>query len=401
MRILQLCNKAPFPPNDGSSIAIYNMAKGLEESNIELHIFSINTKKHFKADVDVKKGFPSNNNYHSVYLDTNPTILGAFFNLFSSKSYFVSRFYNSKVRMELELRLKEFEFDIIQLEGVFMASYIPLIRKFSKAKIVLRAHNIEHLIWERFIKKTRLWVQKTYFQIQTNRLLKFENLVFQSVDAIVPITNADADYIRKMSRVPIHTAITGVDLKQYKKNNSEDFEPFSIFHFGSMDWIPNQEAVDWFLENCWMKIISEIPNAKFVIAGRNIPNRFRQLSSDNMLILENVPQAADIYNKYNVMIVPVLSGSGLRIKIVEGMCFGKAIISTHIGAEGINATHEKDIMLFDNSEDFANTVIHLLKNENQRIEMEKNALNFAKNNFEYLPIARKLVEFYKQLLQSS
>jgi glycosyltransferase involved in cell wall biosynthesis len=101
------------------------------------------------------------------------------------------------------------------------------------------------------------------------------------------------------------------------------------------------------------------------------------------------------------MIVPVLSGSGMRIKIVEGMCYGKAIVSTKIGAEGIFAEHEKNILLHDNPTDFANAVIYLLKNEKERISLEENAGIFASNHFDYLSIAGKLVSFYKQLIQPS
>jgi glycosyltransferase involved in cell wall biosynthesis len=401
MRILVLCNKAPFPPNDGSSIAIYNMAKGLQESGVDLHIFSLNTKKHFKSDHEVLQGLPKEIKYQSFYINTTPTLLGAFSNLFSDQSYFVSRFFDRNFEKKLELKLTQLDFDIVQLEGLFMATYIPLIRKYSKAKIVLRAHNIEYLIWDRHIKMSKSWIQKIYLGIQAKRLRKFEHDIFRSVDAIVPITDADAVYISKLSSSPIHSAITGVDFKKYPKTNSTDFNPLSIFHFGSMDWIPNQEAVDWFLEKCWPVISSQAPEAKFVIAGRNIPKRFKLLANERIIVRENVPDAAEIYNQFNVMIVPVLSGSGMRIKIVEGMCFGKAIVSTQIGAEGINADHEKNILLHDNSLDFANAVIRLLKNENDRLVLEENAYSFARNHFDYLSVAGKLVAFYNQLIQTS
>lgn len=401
MRIFVICNKAPYPPNDGSSIAIYNMVQGLKDNGAELKIFSLNTKKHFKPDNEVLEGFSEDVKYLSCYLDTSPTFLGAFFNLFSNQSYFVSRFFDRNVEKQLELVLNENDFDIVQLEGVFMASYLPLIRKSSKAKIVLRAHNVEYLIWDRHLKMSKSWIQKIYLGIQANRLKKFEYEIFQSVDAIVPISDADAKFISELSSSPIHTAITGVDFKKYPKGISSNFNPFSIFHFGSMDWIPNQEAVDWFLEKCWPSISSQVPEAEFVIAGRSIPKRFKLLANQRIIVRENIPNAAEIYHQFNIMIVPVLSGSGMRIKIVEGMCFGKAIVSTRIGAEGIFVVHEENILLYDNSVDFANAVITLLKNEKKRISLEENAFVFARNNFDYMPISKKLIEFYKQLNQST
>jgi glycosyltransferase involved in cell wall biosynthesis len=222
--------------------------------------------------------------------------------------------------------------------------------------------------------------------------------MFQSVDAIVPISNADATQISISSKLPIHTAIAGVDVKAYVKIHTSEFEPFSIFHFGSMDWIPNQEAVDWFLKFCWPEIRTEIPQVKFIIGGRNIPKRFKQLSSDQVIIRENVQNAAAIFSKYNIMIVPVLSGSGMRVKIVEGLSYGKAIVSTTLGAEGIEIENNKHISIVDSPLDFSKQVINLLKNEAERIRMERNAREYAIENLDYLSISEKLIYFYKKLI---
>ena len=142
LKLLQLCNKAPFPANDGSSIAIYNMAKGLIDNKVKLHLLTVNTKKHFKPDSGVPDAFKTASNYASVYKNTNTSILGAFLNLFSGQSYFVSRFYFIEFESALIKLLHDHVFDVIQLEGVFMAVYIPIIKKHSQAKLVLRANNV-------------------------------------------------------------------------------------------------------------------------------------------------------------------------------------------------------------------------------------------------------------------
>jgi hypothetical protein len=133
LKVLQISNKAPFPANDGSSIAIYNMARGLSENGVELHLISINTKKHFKPDSMVPLEFKANTRYKSVYKNTNVTAAGALRNLFSRASYFVSRFYFKEFEEKLVYALGMVDFDIVQLEGLFMGVYIYVIRKHSRA----------------------------------------------------------------------------------------------------------------------------------------------------------------------------------------------------------------------------------------------------------------------------
>ena len=320
MRILQLCNKAPYPANDGSSIAIYNMARGLYENNAELHLLTINTKKHFKDDASVPEEFKNKAHYRSVYKDTSPSALGAFFNLFSSNSYFISRFYFKEFEDALIETLQKNTFDLVQLEGLFMAPYIETIRKFSKAKIALRAHNIEHLIWERHIAHEKNSLKRSYLKIQNARLKKFEEEIFTKVDVIITITDADKNYIlKKFPKLNIVTCLTGIELKDYEQNANVKKEENTLFSFGSMDWMPNLEAVDWFVNNCWKNIHAKHPNCKFIIAGRHMPQKFKTLQLPNIEIIENVSNNRDFYSTYDIMLVPLLSGSGLRIKLVNSM----------------------------------------------------------------------------------
>jgi glycosyltransferase involved in cell wall biosynthesis len=399
MRVLQICNKAPYPPNDGSSIAIYNMGVGFISNEVELHVLTINTKKHFKADTEVPEEYRMKANYTSVFENTDVNAFGAFMNLFSSQSYFVSRFYFKDFEKELIGKLKANAFDVIQLEGLFMATYIPTIKKHSKAKIVLRAHNIEYLIWERHLKNEGSFLKKMYLSLQTRRLKNFELKVMKDLDAIVTITDFDKTVFEKEGfKKPIYTCITGVDVEAYRKKVSTTKRPKTIFHFASMDWMPNIEAVDWFLTNCWKNILKQVPDAKFVMAGRNMPQRLSKLSQPNVLVVEKVKDSKTFYNEHEIMLVPLLSGSGLRIKIIEGMAYGKAIVSTSVGAEGINYTHGKNILIADTASDFTTAVVELLKDETKRQTLEQGALNFAEKEFDNKKVVAGLVDFYKTVL---
>jgi polysaccharide biosynthesis protein PslH len=398
LKVLQISNKAPFPANDGSSIAIYNMAKGFLMNKVQLQLLTINTKKHYKPDEGVPADFRKKTNYKSVYKNTNTTLLGAVLNLFSGSSYFVSRFNFGSFRSALIQMLQTNEFDVIQLEGLFIGVYIDIIRKYSRAKIVLRAHNVEYLIWERHIENEKSVLKKFYLSLQTRRLKRFEETVWHKVDAIVSITDIDKLQIQKLlPQKPVFTCITGVDVDEYGNDGSATLKGNTIFSFSSMDWLPNREAVDWFLSNCWKQIHEAIPECKFVIAGRNMPQHLLKLSLPNVQVIEKVADSREFYSTYEIMLVPLLSGSGLRIKIIEGMAYGKAIVSTKIGAEGIEVQSGENILIADTAEDFSEAVISLLRDPDKRLKLERAARKFAEEEFDNEKVVAKLVVFYEQL----
>jgi glycosyltransferase involved in cell wall biosynthesis len=398
MRLLQLTNKPPYPPNDGSSIAVYNMTCGLLSNNTDVTLLCINTKKHFKSDEEVDIEFRKKSKYISVYQDTDVTLPGAIANLFTRQSYFVSRFYFKKFEKKIISLLQEKEFDIIQLESIFLGNYIPIIRKYSTAKIIVRTHNAEHLIWERMRANESNLIKRKYLFLQTERLKKFEKKVLQSVDAIVPITEIDKQYFENWGvKKRYHVSPTGIQLQQYVVDHSTEL-PDSVFHFGSMDWMPNEEAVLWFINNVWEKVLAQVPRAKFYVIGRGMSAKITALNKPNVVIAGKIQNAEKVYHHYSVMVVPLLSGSGMRIKMIEGMAYAKPIVSTGIGAEGISVTSGKNCLLTDNPDDFAHAVIEILSDQGKRAALQKEARNFIEQNFENTGLVKKLVDFYKTLL---
>lgn len=399
MKILQLCNKAPYPANDGSSIAIYALAEGLADNGIELHLLPINTKKHFKPEENIPSDFKQKTHYKSIFRNTNTSDVGALLNLFSSRSYFVSRFYFKEYEEALIQKLQSVSFDIIQIEGVFMCTYIPTIKKYSKAKIVLRSHNVEHQIWERHLENEKAGLKKTYLTIQNKRLKQFEINAFHQVDAIVTITDEDKKTISSFCpKTPLHTCLTGINLNSYKYVE-EAKQPDTLFHFASMDWMPNIEAVDWLLNHVWEAVLKTKPNTQLVLAGRGMPDRFKSRHgvTKNINIIEDVKDSKEFYATYDIMLVPLWSGSGLRIKLVEGLAYGKAIITTSIGAEGIPYTTGKNMLIADTADDFVKAILDVLNNPSLKHDLQKSARALAEIHFDYKVSAKHLIDFYKTL----
>ncbi len=398
MKILQLTKKFPFPLKDGESIAVTNLSKSIVAHGCEMTLLSMNTSKHF---VDIDKLPNSYNHYkaiHTVYLDNRVSPLGAFFNLFSSDSYHVSRFDFKAYREKLIELLEAQEFDIIQLETLYLAPYIETIKAHSSAKVVMRSHNVEFEIWNRIVESTSLLPKKWYLKLLTKKLRRFELERLPHYDALVTVTQRDLEryknlgYNKKGMASPI-----GVDINRYKlQKNIQNGQSLSFI--GSLDWMPNLDGLDWFLKEVFPNILNHYPSLTFNIAGRNTPKSIVDLANDNILIHGEVDSAIDFINNHSIMIVPLLSGSGMRVKILEGMALGKVVISTSIGTEGIDALHKKSILIADRPADFLECIKWLNDDPERMYEIERNARAFIGEHFDEGMNAERLLNFYKSIL---
>jgi glycosyltransferase involved in cell wall biosynthesis len=398
VKILQISNKAPYPPNDGSSVAVYNIAKGFIDNGADLNLITINTKKHYKSYNLVPEEFRQKSNYKSIYKDTGVSFIGLILNLFSSESYFVSRFFFKEFESELVKCLINNQFDIIHIEGIFMAPYIPIIKKYSNAKIAIRTHNAEHIIWERHIKNESNFIKKIYLQLQNKRLKKTEIDFLNKADAIVTITESDKQIFTKSGiNKKYFVSPTGIDLKRYIIDNTLEKKNI-FFHLGSMDWLPNIEGVNWFIEEVYLRFFQNNNDVVFRLAGRFMPENMFKLSSANLDIQGAIEDNIHFYNQCEVMLVPLRSGSGMRIKIIEGMAMGKVIISTSIGAEGIPISHMENIIIADTPNEFADAITLVCNNEPLKQKIKKNARMFIQNNYDNTILTEQLIKFYNSII---
>lgn len=400
MRILQITNKIPYPENDGGAIACMNVLRGLHFAGHDVTLLSMVTLKHPISIDDIPLEIRNMSDIRLVDVPAPITIWGAFQNLiFSKLPYNAVRFISKPFASELKKILLEKEFDLIQLEGLYVCPYIPEIRKVSHAKIVYRAHNIEHEIWQRTANLAKGF-RKWYLNILNKRLRKFEESLINSYDLLIPITERDREILNKLGNTqPAHVSQTGIDLSKLIHDDST-IEFSSIFHIGSLDWAPNQEGLLWFLENCWPEIIEKKPDVKFYIAGRNAPAWLvKKFDNKNVFFEGEVKDAYKFMNSKAIMIVPLLSGSGMRIKIIEGMALGKSIVSTTIGTEGILSSSGENILIADSAKDFTEQVLILMENKGLYKKIGRNAIQFIHKNFNNLAITERLAEFYLKHLE--
>lgn len=396
MKILQICHRVPFPPLDGGNIAMMNMALSLESSGAEVHQFCLNTSRHFTDMSNIPKELIEKLHMTATAIDTKVKVKDAFFNLFNKESYNIQRFFSLKVERALIALLKKYTFDYVQLETLFASVYIKAIREYSSAKIILRAHNVEHIIWERLSHSEKNPAKRIYLNFLSRRLKNYELETLNFVDGLIPITNVDKKHFRKLGyKGPMMSLPLGVDLKEYEPWINSKSE-LSLVHLASMDWLPNKEGVEWFLKSCWQAIHKEHPELKLFLAGRNFPEEIIALKPKGVHFSGRVDNAFEYLSTKQIMIVPLLSGSGMRVKIIQGLALGKTIISTTIGAEGIDVTDEKNILIADTPEEFAKAISRCMKDPKWCRSIGRNALELARTTYSNEAIGKLEMDFLKK-----
>ena len=376
-----------------------NITTGLMSLGHRVTVLTIFTHKHPLTFSELPASYSESTNIQGVFVDTEINLADAFSSLITRDSYNVSRFFSTDFDIRLTRILRKEKFDVIHLESLFMTPYIATCRRNSSAKIVLRSHNLEFVIWERIAGGTKNLARRTYIKYLSKKLREYELSVLDQVDGIAAISSADKTKYESLGiSKPIVTIPFGIDLDNYELDEKTAPE-LALFHLGSMDWMPNLEAVLWFLDDVWPLVNKAQPNLKLYLAGRQMPEDLKSRSLPNLEIVGEVENAKSFMRSKAIMVVPLLSASGIRVKIIEGMALGKAIVSTSIGGEGIDYTDGVNIQIADTPAQFVEK-IKLLCNSAALLDAQgKEARKLVEAVFDNRVLSQNLVDFYKFLGQ--
>src|SRR5665213_776667 len=398
MKVLQLCLRIPYPPDNGGSIAMLALTRCLKEAGNEVFVLSINTPKHHYDINTLPDEIKALAQWDTIDVNTEINWWDAFFNLFTNKSYNIQRFQSKAFEQKLTELLQKESFDVIQMESLYVTPYINSILKHSKAKIVYRAHNLEYKIWERMTIGLQNGFKKSYICLLTRRLKHYECNIINNFDAIIAITNEDKQLFKKIGcTIPIHVTPIGVDEDTFNFPVHRNIYPV-LFHLGSMNWMPNTEAVDWFLSNVWKDLHDKFLPLKFYIGGRGMPERLLKSTMQGIYVFNEVTDAKTWINSKDIMICPLKSGGGMRVKIIEAMALGKTVISTTIGAEGIQYTHKKDILIANTPEEFIEMISFCINNRELCDTIGMNAKQLIQQHYNNKAIGNELNSFYQTLI---
>ena len=402
MRILQISHRVPWPLNEGGTIGIYNYTRGYAEAGHDVTLLALDGKKHATNRPEAEAELEKYARVTIVPIDTDVKPLQALMNLFSSKSYNVERFYDKGFEKLIRDTLNKDTFDVIQVEGTFAAPYTEVVLQHKKeALLVLRQHNVEFQIWDRLAANEKNPVKKWYLRLLAKRLKQFEKNHLNPYDLIVPVTADDGKLFKSLGCTSeIVDAPAGIDTNRWKPSATLDLN--QCYHLGSLEWMPNQEAMEWFLKDIWPLIHAQYPAMIFSLAGKNMPDVFKKINIPGVQVESYVEDATAYIADKGINIVPLKSGSGIRLKILEAMSAGKLVISTTIGAQGIHSIDGKHLFIADTPEQFLVKIKWVQENPDQAREIMHQARLLIESEYSnHSVIERLLVQFQQMLAQKN
>ena len=373
---------------------------GLLDAGHQVKILAANNEKFNVSEADIPEEYKQKTGIELIDVDLRVRPMKALLNLFTSKSYHVERFISKEFKNRLAEVLEKEHFDVVQLEMLYMAPYVETIREHSKAMIVLRAHNVEHKIWERIAKETKFFVKRWYINHLANTLKNYELSALETVDGIAAITRKDAAYFRKFCSKPIIDIPYGVYPEEFTPNSEIEGKP-KFYHIGSMNWMPNEEGIRWFIDEVLPKTVEKVPDFVYHLAGRNMPEWLTALKNPHVDVIGEVPDAKEFVANHDVAIVPLLAGSGIRIKIIESMAMGKTVITTRVGAEGILYDEEVNLIIAENIAKMVEAIRSINENPQIAVKIGQEARKLVETTYDNRKIIARLLMFYEQIKPGS
>lgn len=411
MRILVVLPRIPVPARDGGAIVMLETVRALHARGHCVDVCAVNTTKHH-ADPAVMESFCSSITAVDVDTSIRPIrflrelISSSFpssFGIASTSSYWLTRFASGAVLARLvDLIQSRPAYDVILCESLFTACYAEALRQCGvigrDVRVVVHAHNVEGRIQERLAHdRTRSLPERLIRRRLAQQTLAYEHHVLTWCDAILPLSDVDRDYF--VAQVPSVRAITvapGVE----EHPTTVQSEPNTLWFLGSLDWTPNLDGLHWFMQSVWPRIRATAPEVVVHIAGRATPPEIAAYHDGTHVIVHGeVEDASTFRAQYDVGIVPLLSGSGVRIKIIEALMDHSAVVTTSVGCEGLPIRNNEHACIADEPAAFADACVELLRNHATRDAMRRAGASVMREHYSWGKSAEQLDSVLQAICQ--
>lgn len=315
-------------------------------------------------------------------------------NLVSSLPYTMARYrateMEQRIRKLLYMKIKGF--DLILCDFLFPDINVP---RPHEVPSVLFQHNVEAMIWKRHTEVQRNPLKKFFFRTQWKKMARYERGACHQYDHVIAVSEDDAEAFREWYGLTNVSAVpTGVDTDFFSPSGEVTSLKNNLVFVGSMDWMPNQDAVRWFVDEIWPTIRKAEPTATFTVVGRRPPPFVQELCMRNngIEVTGTVDDVRPYLERATAAIVPLRIGGGTRLKIYEAMAMGRPTVSTAIGAEGLPVTDGKELFLADDPQSFAKRALELMKDPGAGNRMGKAAQDRVRRDFGWEAAAKPFIE---------
>ena len=312
------------------------------------------------------------------------------FNLASSLPYAIKKYESFAMRSEIVK--KEDSIDVVICD--FLAPAINVPQSLS-CPTVLFQHNVEAMIWKRHFEVQNNRAKKTYLRDQWRKMVKFEKEMCRRFDAVIAVSAEDRDQIREEYGVKaVFEVPTGVDTEFFTPSGKENIDPHNVVFTGSMDWLPNEDAIRYYTDQIMPIVRRTLPDATLTVVGRNPYPSLLELSRRDpaIVVTGRVEDVRPYMERAAAYVVPLRIGGGTRLKIFEAMAMEKPIVSTTIGAEGLPVTDGRELRIADTPETFAASVVDLLMNREAAKQLGREAARVVRERFGWNGVAKRFAE---------
>lgn len=368
MRILFLSVAVPFPCTNGFTMRTWSVIEALSKQGHELHLLAFGTKEQLSTS-ELKAACKSATvvEHEAESLSSSKQYLPRILALPWPMPFSVTRFRSREMNHAIQGALDTLQPDAIVCDTVFALVNLPA----TNVPTALNTHNVEHLILQRFAENDGNLATRGYAWLESLKLKAWEKKACRRSNSVMACSDVDGDILAELSgHENVFTVPNTIDVSRYSNRSNEEEEKTVLFT-GGMDWYPNRDAVQYFAEQILPHLLQLAPGVKFVVAGRDGTPDFRRSMArfPNLRFTGRVNDMRDEIARATVCVVPLRIGSGTRLKILEAGAMHKAMVSTTIGAEGLQLADTKEIFLADQPEQFAQHVAQLLHDKELRRSM--------------------------------
>ncbi len=308
-------------------------------------------------------------------------------NLVSDLPYALQKYVSPEMREAIERITISGAFDVIVCDFLTPAVNLP---ENLNVPTLLFQHNVEAMIWCRHFEISKGIFKKAFTKMQWRRMTEYEGKACRRFDRVIAVSKDDAEIIRHEYQVEnVSDVPTGVDTEYFTPNGDVKKDEFNLVFTGSMDWLPNEDAIRWFTEEILPLIRRQFPQISLTVVGRNpFPSLIEISKRDpSIVVTGRVPDVRPFMNAASVYIVPIRIGGGTRLKIYEAMAMELPVVSTTIGAEGLTVEDGREIIIGDDPSEFADDVVKLLKNKQAAKIIGDQGAAAVRNRFNWKNVA--------------
>ena len=367
------------------------MAEGLASSGLEVRVLSALTPKHPGGG-----RAPSGIAFEGIAVDTSIRPLRLLASLPSRAPYAAARFTSAPLAARLEALLGEAPWDVVQLEGLGVYPLAARVRARSRARLVVRAHNVEHALFRERAARAGNPLKAAFLRLEARRVERLERETWALAHGVAAIAPEVAEACASAVRTPVAAVPVGVEVPAAPPPTGD---PSAALHLAAMDWWPNREGLDWFLAEAWPLVRRARPAARLRLAGRGMAEFARGRAWPGVDVEGEVPDAAAFLRSSPVVVVPLLSGSGVRVKVVEAMALGRAVVATPRAAEGLGGVEPgRHLLLGEGAEGLAAELVRALADPGLAARVGQGAWRLASERFSAPAVARAARSLYHSLL---